>query len=116
MYIVFSGSSSIELTRGSYDLSRRAVLYHLRGLSFREFLECAHNIKQPVINFQSIIDEPQRLADSLAGIDKLRKSFQEYLSHGYYPFFLEGITNYAQKLARIVEKTIYEDISSFFIF
>ena len=36
---MFSGSSSIELHEGKADLSRRAVYYTLRGLSFREYLE-----------------------------------------------------------------------------
>lgn len=30
--IVFSGSSMLDLVKGSYDLSRRAKLYHLEGL------------------------------------------------------------------------------------
>src|SRR3990172_4974331 len=36
--IIFSGSSSIDLIKGRYDLSRRVVLYRLPGLSFREYL------------------------------------------------------------------------------
>jgi len=33
--IVFSGSSSIDLIKGTYDLSRRGVLFRMEGLSFR---------------------------------------------------------------------------------
>ena len=36
--IVFSGNSSLDLVKGSYDLSRRSKLYHLAGMSFREYL------------------------------------------------------------------------------
>lgn len=36
--IIVSGSSSLDIIKGRYDLSRRAVLYALKGLSFREFL------------------------------------------------------------------------------
>ena len=36
--IIFSGSSSLDLVKGSYDLSRRAKLYNLPGMSFREYL------------------------------------------------------------------------------
>jgi len=36
--IVFSGSSSIDLIKGTYDLSRRGVLYRIGEMSFREYL------------------------------------------------------------------------------
>ena len=45
--VVFSGSSSIDLIKGSYDLSRRARLYHLPGLSFREYLNIKTNNNFP---------------------------------------------------------------------
>jgi predicted AAA+ superfamily ATPase len=36
--IVFSGSSSLDLVKVAYDLSRRGVIYRIGGLSFREYL------------------------------------------------------------------------------
>src|SRR3990167_3504681 len=36
--LIFSGSSSLDIIKGSYDLSRRTKMYHLPGLSFREYL------------------------------------------------------------------------------
>jgi predicted AAA+ superfamily ATPase len=35
--IIASGSSAMEIHRGSHDLSRRAIVYHMHGMSFREF-------------------------------------------------------------------------------
>jgi len=37
--VIFSGSSALKLDHSKADLSRRAVVYHVKGLSFREFLE-----------------------------------------------------------------------------
>ena len=37
-YFVVSGSSILQLKKGTADLSRRAAVYHLAGLSFREYL------------------------------------------------------------------------------
>ncbi len=37
--VIFSGSSAINLEHSKSDLSRRAVLYRINGLSYREFLE-----------------------------------------------------------------------------
>jgi len=37
--IVVSGSSALERHKGSHDLSRRAAVFSIQGLSFREYLE-----------------------------------------------------------------------------
>jgi len=34
--VVFTGSSVLDIKKGAADLSRRAVMYFLQGLSFRE--------------------------------------------------------------------------------
>ncbi len=36
--VVFTGSSVLDILKGSSDLSRRAVIYKMQGLSFREYL------------------------------------------------------------------------------
>ncbi len=114
MKIVFSGSSSINLTRGTYDLSRRGVIYKIGGLSFREFLWFNGITKEEPVSFESLIHDKGRYEDKFGSIDKIRGYFQDYLKHGYYPFFLEDKKTYHQKLLRIVEKTIFEDISNFY--
>jgi len=35
---------------------------------------------------------------------------RDYLDHGVYPFFLEGIEDYLPKLLNVLEKVLYEDI------
>ena len=47
--IVFSGSSSLDLKKGSYDLSRRAIMYYLPGLSFREYLNFSINLSMKIL-------------------------------------------------------------------
>jgi len=54
------------------------------------------------------------LRKKLAGIKKLKGHFKAYLNSGYYPFYLEDSDSYRQKIVRIVEKIIYEDISNFY--
>ena len=43
--IVFSGSSMLDLVKGEYDMSRRALLLHLEGVSFREYLSMKNIFK-----------------------------------------------------------------------
>lgn len=42
------------------------------------------------------------------------KWFKEYLEHGYYPFFMEGVKDYFARLNNVIEKVIYEDIALVF--
>jgi predicted AAA+ superfamily ATPase len=112
--VVFSGSSSIDLVEGSHDLSRRAVLFRLTGMSFREYLKFTNIADLPAINLQTILENKDELEAKLASIPKLRGHFKDFLAHGYYPFFLESVETYHQKLLRVIEKTVYEDISNYY--
>ena len=112
--IVYSGSSSIDLVQGAYDLSRRSVLYHLRGLSFREYLLFKGIADIAPVTLEEILTDRGRLEKDLGNVEGLLGYFKDYLRCGYYPFFLEGEGTYRQKLLRVIDKTIYEDISNFY--
>jgi predicted AAA+ superfamily ATPase len=112
--LVFSGSSSIDLIQGSWDLSRRAVVYRLPGLSFREYLHFCGIAAGDPIPYASPLADKARHQGETGTIEAIRGHFKRYLTSGYYPFFLEGEDSYRQKLFRIVEKTVFEDISSFY--
>jgi uncharacterized protein len=113
--VIFSGSSSIDLVKGKYDLSRRAFLYHLPGLSFREFLLYHKGIKHAPITLQSLLKDPQKNVQQF-GSKHILMHFKEYLQQGYYPFGLE--TNdrilFYQQVSSLIDKAIHEDIASFY--
>ncbi|RKX85476.1 MAG: ATPase, partial [Spirochaetes bacterium] len=112
--IVFAGRSSIDLIKGAYDLSRRGVLYRIGGMSFREYLLFNEIADIGVVTLEEILENRDRLEEKIAEIKKLKGYFNEYLVKGYYPFYLEDETTYNQKILRIIEKTIFEDISNFY--
>ncbi|MBL7072649.1 MAG: ATP-binding protein [Candidatus Omnitrophica bacterium] len=112
--IVFSGSSSIDLIKGTYDLSRRGVIYHLKGLSFREYLNFQTGKEYSVISFEELIKNHEKISYKLSQVDRIKGHFKKYLKNGYYPFIFEGEEFYFQKLMNIIRKTIYEDISNFY--
>lgn len=111
--IIFTGSSKIDLVHGKYDLSRRVTIYHLYGLSFREYLYFQYQIKLPIISLDQLIHQHEKLADSLK-INHILPTFHEYLRIGYYPFFIKFSqdTEKFQAIENITQKTIYEDIGS----
>ncbi len=114
--IIFSGSSSIDLVKGHYDLSRRATLKTMYGFSFREFLEIKTQKSFPVLNLEEICHKTSFHAQRLAEIPKLLGWLKEYLKEGYYPTFLKmgSYEAYTNSLRGIVDKIIYQDVSSFY--
>jgi len=112
--LTFSGSSSIDLIKGSHDLSRRALLYRMEGMSFREFLHFEKDLELPTYSFEQIVTSHQKISEKLSEIPALRKLFREYLAYGYYPFYFEDKETFSQRILSIIEKTIYEDIASFY--
>ncbi|MFH1564450.1 MAG: AAA family ATPase [bacterium] len=116
MKIIFSGSSSLDLVKGRYDLSRRANLKYMSGFSFREFLEVKLKKEFPVFTLKNIINDGSKISKELSDISKLIGYLKEYYKQGYYPIFmeLENYDDYKDALLGIINKTVFEDISSFY--
>ena len=114
--IIFSGSSSLDLIKGSYDLSRRAKLFHLHGMSFREYLNFKTDTDIPAVAFAELMEHYQDYNAEWSSIPKLTGHFKEYLISGYYPFLFENedLISYYEKISQVINKTIYEDISQFY--
>jgi uncharacterized protein len=110
--VVFSGSSSLSLTKGSYDLSRRAALYQLPGLSFREYLNLKTGADHRPLPLESLLRDPGLASARLAQIPKLAGHFRRYLQEGYYPYVLAGEPHYYERVRAVLEKTIYEDVAT----
>ncbi|MCX5783436.1 MAG: AAA family ATPase [Elusimicrobia bacterium] len=109
--ILVSGSSSISLKRGKADLSRRFVYYDLKGLSFREYLELKEGKAFPALKLKDILLRHVKYAQNISRQRAVLKDFRNYLISGYYPFFIEGESVYAQKVLNVIEKTLYEDVA-----
>ncbi len=111
--ILFSGSSMIDLVKGKYDLSRRVVLHHLHGFSFREYLEFQLGVALPTISLEELISSHISIASDLQ-VSQVLKHFNDYLRFGYYLYF-QGIRQEREKfqtIENITQKTIYEDIGT----
>lgn len=111
--IVYSGSSALELIKGTHDLSRRAKLYHLPGLSFREYLNFVEKERLEKISLTELLKDPTQF-NTLSTTNRLLGYFKEYLCSGYYPFVFEDSHTYHERVMRIIEKIIFEDIPSCF--
>lgn len=110
--LVLTGSSTLEITKGEGDLSRRGLFYHLYGLSFREFLQIKYNETFPVLSLQDILGSALVLSLEITERIKPIKYFEEYLVHGYYPFFVEDVQTYTKKLSQTINYIIETDINA----
>lgn len=102
--VVFTGSSVLDIRKGASDLSRRAVMYNMQGLSFREYLQLFHQIAVRTYSLEDILVHKAELP----GIKHPLPFFEDYLKRGYYPFSLEE--NFELKLQQIVNQTLETDI------
>lgn len=108
--IVFTGSSIMHLERSKGDLSRRAVMYHLHGLSFREFLKIQQIASWPAVPLQDLLNDHTQVALDLTQAIKPLAHWNDYLQYGYYPYFLENKDVYAQKLTETIQLSLELDL------
>ena len=78
----FTGSSVLDIYKGFADLSRRAPVFMMQGLSFREYLMLRHGIEMPVYTLSDIIAQKAVFEN----VDHPLPLFRDYLQKGYYPF------------------------------
>lgn len=105
--IVFTGSSVLDIKKGEADLSRRALMYEMQGLSFREYLELFHNLPNKSYSLEEIISGKVRIE----GLEHPIPLFRQYLREGYYPFSLQGDFN--NRIMNVVSQTIESDIPQY---
>jgi hypothetical protein len=110
--IVITGSSALDIYKGKADLSRRAILYKLQGLSFREFIALKYNIHFPAFELDDILNKPQKLIPAILEKIKPLKIFEKYLQFGYYPFFREGEAEFQIRLKQTVNHLLDSDLPS----
>lgn len=113
LQIVFSGSSMLDIVKGSYDLSRRARMFNLPGLSFREYLYFKTGVKHPKIELNELLSDASQFS-KLSLIEMLKGHFSDYLQKGYYPFAFDEPESFEERMMRIIDKTIFEDIAGFY--
>ena len=107
LMVGFTGSSVLDIYKGFSDLSRRAPVFMMQGLSFREYLWLRHQTEVPVYSLGEVIQNKARI-DAVAHPLPL---FKEYLEKGYYPF--SDDSDYDIRLRQVVNQTMEVDIPQY---
>ena len=101
--IVFTGSSLLEILNARADLSRRAIVYDMQGLSFREYIGIVTNISLPIYTLDDISMRHIEISETILSQLKPLQFFDSYLRKGYYPFFLEQPELYYIRLEEVLK-------------
>ncbi len=111
--LIFTGSSLLHIRQAKADLSRRAVIYNMPGLSFREFIvfETGHQFNP--ISLAELIDNHLAISMEVKSKMKPLALFHDYLHHGYFPFYRENIQSFHLKLNEIILTILEIDIPQF---
>lgn len=107
LHVIFTGSSILELEKGEADLSRRALMYKMEGLSFREYLELFHGISNRTYTLDEIISHKIDIKEPVHPLPL----FREYLKTGYYPFSLDF--GFEKRLQQVISRTFESDIAQY---
>jgi len=106
--VVFTGSSIIDISKEEGDLSRRALMYTLTGLSYREFLALEYKIKIKPISLNDITKSA--IMKEFPTDFKPLERFNDYLQFGYYPFYRQSKEQYPQLLRQLVRTVVEYDM------
>jgi predicted AAA+ superfamily ATPase len=105
--VVFTGSSVLDIKKGTSDLSRRAVIYTMQGLSFREYLMLFQGIQEKRYSLTEIINHQVEMPQ----VPHPLPLFKDYLRKGYYPFAREN--GFDQKLQQVINQSLEVDIPTY---
>ena len=107
--IVYTTTSVDEAVPDTSELASISHTYVLHGFSFREYINLqTKNMFQP-LSFKQLISDHDHIIKGI--LQKVRpwQYFQEYLHHGYYPFFLEN-HNFTEALLKSMNVMIEVDL------
>lgn len=107
LQVIFTGSSVLDIHQGAADLSRRALIFEMQGLSFREYLKLTENIDIPVYSLDEILQNRVEFPLDFHPLPY----FKEYLARGYYPFSSQP--GYELRLQQVMNQTLEVDIPQY---
>lgn len=107
LQVVFTGSSVLDIMEGQADLSRRAPIYEMQGMSFREYLQFFHRISVPIYALGEILSHKAEIP----GVNHPLPYFSDYLKRGYYPYAKD--VDFEMELLQVINQTMEMDIPKY---
>ena len=107
--IIFTGSSVMRLKEQNPELNGIVKSYNLRGFSFREFLNLMTGNDFRAYTLEEILADHEHIIKQILPKARPQQYFQDYVHHGFYPFFQER-RNYSENLLKTMNMMTEVDI------
>ena len=107
--IVFTGSSVMRLKDENPELNGIVKSYNLRGFSFREFINLMTGNDFRPYTLEEILRDHEHIIKQILPKVSPNRYFQDYIHHGFYPFFQEQ-RNYSENLLKTMNMMMEVDI------
>ncbi len=112
LWIAYTGSAMLAIDNSTADLSRRQTVYTLRGMSFREYLALEGVLDVEPIAFNDLLERHVAYSMDVTARIPVLKHFEEYLQHGYYPYYKEAGEDYLMRVGEVARLVIESDVPS----
>jgi predicted AAA+ superfamily ATPase len=112
LQLIFTSSSILDIYKGESDLSRRAINYNLKSLSYREYLQFYKNIALPVYSLEEIVLNHPSFSLELMKKFKPLQYFLSYLKVGAYPYYKDNEAEYYQQILNTINLILDIDLQS----
>lgn len=111
--VVFTGSSILEIDKGDFDLSRRAMIYNLQELSLREYLNIEYSKNYSSFSLDELISNYKDLSHEISNDILIIKEYKKYNENKAYPFYKEAGSDFSIHLERIINLILNGDLPTF---
>jgi hypothetical protein len=108
--IIFTSSPVLRIGEGNPDLDGIASIYHLEGLSFREYLNHQAGSNFRTYTFEEIIKNHVEIAQEVISEVRPLAYFDDYLKHGYFPYYMDDPNFYINKLLKNINLALEIDV------
>ncbi len=109
--IIFTASPVLRVIEGNAHLKNIAKVYHLEGLSFREYLNFHGDFNFRRYRLEELVSNHQEIAREITDQVKPLAYFEEYLQTGFYPYFLKNKSFYNETLLKHVNLALELDVT-----
>jgi hypothetical protein len=111
LYIIFTASPVVRVLEENNELKDIAKIYHLEGLSFREYLNYKSGLNFRRYTLNEILSQHQQISKHIVQDIKPLAYFNDYLKEGYYPYFIESKGFYTETLLKHINLALEIDVT-----
>ncbi|MCG6188582.1 ATP-binding protein [Maribellus maritimus] len=108
--IIFTSSPVLRIAEGNPDLNGIAKIYHLEGLSFREYLNYQTGSNFHFYSLAEIIENHVEIAKEIVTQIRPLAYFDDYLKTGYFPYSIDNPNFYMNTLLKNVNLALEIDV------